>query len=211
MFNGIKNILVLAPHTDDGELGCGGTIVKFIEDGVEVHYAAFSTAEESVPEGLPKDILKIEVREAMASLGIPADNLLLYNYEVRKLNYSRQSILEDLVKLKVDLNPDLVFMPSVNDIHQDHTTIAAEGLRAFKYKTILGYELPWNNLQFNAQCFIRIEEEHLQCKIDALTAYNSQKGKDYMSKEFVFALAKTRGIQIGAEFAECFEVLRWVM
>ena len=71
MFNGIKNILVLAPHTDDGELGCGGTIVKFIEDGVEVHYAAFSTAEESVPEGLPKDILKIEVREAMASLGIP--------------------------------------------------------------------------------------------------------------------------------------------
>ena len=119
MINEFKKILVLAPHTDDGELGCGGTIVKFLEEGADVYYAAFSTAEESVPENLPKDILKTEVREATATLGIPAGNLFLYDYEVRKLNYSRQSVLEDLVRLRNNLNPDLVFLPSLKDIHQD--------------------------------------------------------------------------------------------
>ena len=206
-----NNILVLAPHTDDGELGCGGTIAKFIDNKSNVYYAAFSTAEESVPEGFPKDILKTEVQQATALLGIEPNNLFIYNYEVRKLSYNRQSILEDLVQLRNDLNPDLVLMPSLNDIHQDHIVVAEEGLRAFKYKTILGYELPWNNLQFNSQCFIRIEKDHLQCKIDALTAYNSQKGKDYMTKEFIFSLAKTRGVQIGCEFAECFEVVRLLL
>ena len=73
-----KNILVLAPHTDDGELGCGGTIAKFIEEGAEVYYAAFSTAEESVPEGLPKDILKTKVRKATSVLGIPSNNLFVF-------------------------------------------------------------------------------------------------------------------------------------
>ena len=51
-----NNILVLAPHTDDGELGVGGTISRFIEEGANVYYAAFSTAEQSVPEGFEKDI-----------------------------------------------------------------------------------------------------------------------------------------------------------
>jgi N-acetylglucosamine malate deacetylase 1 len=211
MLNGLKKILVLAPHTDDGELGCGGTIARFIEEGAQVYYAAFSTAEESVPEGLHKDILKTEVRKATATLGIPTDNLFVFDYQVRKLGYSRQNVLEDLVKLRNKLNPDLVFMPSMNDIHQDHTTVAVEGLRAFKYKTLLGYELLWNNLQFDTQCFIRLKKKHVQQKVDALEAYGSQSGKSYMSKEFIFSLAKTRGVQIGAEFAECFEVLRWVI
>ena len=55
-----KNILVLAPHTDDGEFGCGGSIAKFLEDGDNVYYIAFSTAKKSVPEGLPQDILEKE-------------------------------------------------------------------------------------------------------------------------------------------------------
>ena len=53
----IENILVLAPHTDDGELCLGGTISRYIEEGKNVYYAAFSTADQSVPEGFPKDIL----------------------------------------------------------------------------------------------------------------------------------------------------------
>ena len=75
-----KNILVLAPHTDDGEFGCGGTIAKFIKEGKNVYYVAFSTAEESVPKNLPKDILKVEVKKATKSLGIPEENLIIYNY-----------------------------------------------------------------------------------------------------------------------------------
>ena len=59
-----QRILVLAPHTDDGEFGCGGSIAKFINEGRQVYYVAFSTAEKSVPAGMPKDILKVEVKEA---------------------------------------------------------------------------------------------------------------------------------------------------
>ncbi|MEG2666334.1 MAG: hypothetical protein RSA02_04895, partial [Bacteroidales bacterium] len=60
MLNNKQNILILAPHTDDGELGLGASINYFIEQGRNVHYAAFSTAEASVPAGFPKDILKTE-------------------------------------------------------------------------------------------------------------------------------------------------------
>ncbi|MBP5517689.1 MAG: PIG-L family deacetylase [Bacteroidales bacterium] len=208
MFESFKNILVLAPHTDDGELGLGGTISRFISEGKKVTYVAFSTAEESVPEGFPKDILKTEVRNATAALGVLPENLIIHSYQVRKLNYVRQEILEDLIKLKRANSFDLVFIPSLHDIHQDHSTIAQEGLRAFKNTTILGYELIWNNLQFNTQCFVKLEEKHVEAKISALKEYHSQGKRDYLSDDFIRSLARARGVQVGCEFAEAFEVVR---
>ena len=208
MIESFKNILVLAPHTDDGELGLGGTISRFISEGKKVTYVAFSTAEESVPEGFPKDILKTEVRNATAALGVLPENLIIHSYQVRKLNYVRQEILEDLIKLKRANSFDLVFIPSLHDIHQDHSTIAQEGLRAFKNTTILGYELIWNNLQFNTQCFVKLEEKHIEAKISALKEYHSQGKRDYLSDDFIRSLARARGVQVGCEFAEAFEVVR---
>lgn len=203
-------VLVLAPHTDDGELGAGGTLSKLIESGSDVYYAAFSTAEQSVPEGFPRDILKTEVKKATLRLGIKPENLLLYNYEVRKLNYVRQEILEELIRLRKQINPDLVLLPSLNDIHQDHSTVAQEGLRAFKQKTILGYELIWNNLTFSTSCFVTLDHAHIQKKCDALKEYASQRHRDYTSEQFITSLAKTRGVQIGSEYAEAFEVIRLI-
>lgn len=206
-----KNILVLAPHTDDGELGAGGTIAKFIEKGSKVTYVAFSTAEQSVPEGFPKDILKTEVKAATKKLGILAENLIIFNYEVRKLNYVRQEILEDLIRIRKSNDYDLVLIPSLHDIHQDHATIAQEGLRAFKNYNVLGYELIWNNLTFNTQCFVKLEESHVQIKANALKEYKSQGFRDYISEEFIFSLAKSRGVQIGSSYAEAFEIVRLVL
>ena len=211
MLSKFKIVYVLAPHTDDGELGAGATISKLIESGADVYYFAFSTAEESVPDGFPKDILKSEVKSATKKLGIDRDKLIIYNYRVRKLNYARQEILEDLIIKRKELQPDLVLMPSLNDIHQDHSTISQEGLRAFKGTTILGYELIWNNLTFNTTSFVKLDKKHIQSKCDALKAYKSQGERDYMSEEFIFALARTRGVQIGSKYAESFEVIRWVM
>ena len=114
ILNSYNNILVLAPHTDDGELGLGGTISKLIELGKKVTYVAFSTAQQSVPEGFPKDILKTEVKKATAQLGISPENLIIYNYEVRKLGYVRQEILEELIRLKKSNSFDLVFIPSLH-------------------------------------------------------------------------------------------------
>ncbi len=211
MFSNFQKVFILAPHTDDGELGCGGTIRKLIENGLDVYYIAFSTAEESVPDGFVKNQLEIEVKNATKVLGINESNLIIYKYPVRKLNYARQDILENLIELRGKYNPDLIFMPSLHDIHQDHTTIAQEGLRAFKNKTILGYELIWNNLKFDTDCFISLKKEYIQTKANALSKYITQEGRAYMSEEFIFALAKTRGIQIGVEYAESFEVIRWVI
>jgi LmbE family N-acetylglucosaminyl deacetylase len=211
MIHNWRSILVLAPHTDDGELGSGGTIARFVEGGCKVTYAAFSTAEFSLPPGMPSGTLKIEVRKATSKLGIFKENLIIFDYEVRKLSYSRQEVLEDLVGLKRDIDPDLVLMPCLHDIHQDHATVANEGLRAFKDRTILGYELIWNNLSFQTECFMRLKERHIERKIEALSEYRSQANKAYVSPEFIRSLARTRGVQIGADFAECFEVVRWVI
>lgn len=205
------NVLVLAPHTDDGELGAGGTIARLLENGVNVTYAAFSTAEESVPDHLPKDILKAEVKLATRELGISPDNLLIFNYQVRKLSYVRQEILENLISIRKSKEFDLILMPSLKDIHQDHATIAQEGLRAFKNKTILGYELIWNNLSFDTTSFVELDKRHIDKKIAALKCYTSQNRRDYMSADFIYSLAKVRGVQIGVDFAESFEVIRWVM
>lgn len=206
-----NKILVLGPHTDDGEFGCGGTISRFLEEGKEVYYAPFSCAEESVPEGLPKDILLTEVKNASKVLGIKRENLLIYRYPVRKFAQYRQEILEDLVKLNRQLYPDLVLMPSIHDLHQDHYTIAMEGLRAFKFTSILGYELPWNNITFENTSFIYLKERHVRKKLDSLKCYRSQIGRKYANEEYIKGIARTRGVQIGTEFAEAFSVVRWIM
>ena len=211
MFDHIKTVLVLAPHTDDAEFGCGGTIAKLISNKIEVHCAAFSACEQSVLPHFPSDILITEVKEASRVLGIKDENLWLFNYQVREFFINRQSILDDMIELRSKIKPDLVFMPSVRDIHQDHNTIATEGIRAFKFSSILAYEVPWNNLSFNTSSFIMLEENHVITKIQALRKYKSQEHRSYANEDFLRSLARTRGVQIGAHFAESFEVVRWLI
>ncbi len=206
----VDRVVVLAPHTDDGELGCGGSIAKFIENGYDVYYVAFSSARQSLPDGYPDDTLVREVKAATKILGIKPKNLIIYDYEVRKFSYVRQDILEDLVKLKRELEPDLVFIPSTQDLHQDHQTVANEALRAFKETSILSYELPWNNIAFRTEGFIPLEKRHVDKKMQALREYKSQSHRAYLNEDFIYGLAKARGVQIKKEYAEAFEVVRYV-
>lgn len=206
-----KRILVLAPHTDDGEFGCGGSVARFIEEKKEVFYVAFSAAEKSVPANFPKDILRKEVKKATAKLGIKRSNLILLEYEVRNFPFFRQKILDDMIKLNNKIKPDIVFLPSTKDTHQDHKVITEEGFRTFKKITMLGYEIPWNNLTFNTNAFIFFENRHLEKKLASLKCYLSQFGRTYATEEFIRSLAITRGAQIGTKYAEVFEVIRWVI
>jgi len=205
------NVLVLAPHTDDGEIGCGGTIARCVEDGVDIFYAAFSTARTSVRPEFPENILEMEVREAARVFGIPEERLTLFDYPVRRFSEHRQEILDDLIRLREGIRPSVIFVPSPNDIHQDHQVVAHEGLRAFKRHTLLGYEEPWNSVVFETRCFIPLEERHVEKKIEALACYKSQQHRTYLDADFVRALARTRGTQLEGGYAEAFEVLRWVM
>jgi LmbE family N-acetylglucosaminyl deacetylase len=206
-----QRILVLAPHTDDGELGCGATIARFIEEGGEVYYAAFSICEESVPEGFPRNILESEVKKATVKLGIKRENLIIKKYPVRNFFLHRQDILEDLILLKGELNPELVFLPSSFDVHQDHTTIFQEGRRAFKSESILGYEFMWNNFAFDTTCFYVVGQRHIDKKIEALDEYDSQKHRFQAKEKMIIGLANYRGLQIAEEYAEAFEVIRWIV
>lgn len=210
MIKDFNCVLVLAPHTDDAELGCGGTIARFMEAGVRIHIAVFSTAEESLPDGEKPGTLKDEFFKAMAVMGIPESNLTVHDYPVRRLTSYRQEVLESLVALRHRIKPDAVFLPAGTDLHQDHQVVNVEGLRAFKDITVWGYELPWNHVEFSANAFVVLEETHLQKKWAALQAYKSQTkmGRPYFTWEFVQSLARVRGVQVKAEYAEAFEVIR---
>jgi len=207
----MKRILVLSPHTDDSECGCGGSIAKFVEEGNDVYCAAFSPAKKSIPKNFPQDITEKEFKKATKVLGLHKENLILFNYEVRDFPVHRQAILEDMVRLNKDIEPDLIFMPCLNDSHQDHNVVASEAFRAFKRTSILGYEIPWNNLTFNTNVFIFLTEEQIKKKLDALYCYQSQKIRMYGGTVFFEDLAKVRGVQIGTRYAECFETIRWVI
>lgn len=206
-----KTILILAPHTDDGELGCGGTITKLLENNNDIYYAAFSACELSVTKEFPSNILITEVKQATEALGIRPSNLFLFDFEVRTFSFRRQEILDKMIKLKKDIAPQIVFMPSINDIHQDHFTITNEAMRAFKFSTILNYELPWNNFSFNTTCFVSLSDDHLQKKINALRMYRSQAHRYYFSDEFIRSLARVRGTQIEKPYAETFDVTRLIL
>ena len=211
MFFKPESCLVLAPHTDDGEFGCGATIAKLIERGVAVSYVAFSDCVNSLPAGWPEDTLVKELYAATALLGIPREQVAVHSFPVRHFTRDRQAILEIMVQLQGDLRPDLVLLPSVEDLHQDHETIAREGLRAFKRTTILSYEIPWNNVRFRNELFVELGDRHVKRKIEALACYSSQHERYYANEEFLRAQLRMRGGQIGQQYAEVFEVLRAVM
>jgi LmbE family N-acetylglucosaminyl deacetylase len=210
VFDGASRVLVLAPHTDDAELGCGGTLARLLESGAEVSVAAFSTAEESLPAGSPAGRLRDEFVRAMALLGVKPECTLVYDYPVRRLSYHRQEVLEELVKLKRQLQPEVVFVTASTDVHQDHQVLHAESVRAFKDVTLWGYELPWNHISFSADAFVQLERQHLDRKWKALQAYESQLElkRSYFCPEFVYGLARVRGTQVRAAYAEAFEVVR---
>ncbi|HTC92065.1 MAG TPA: PIG-L deacetylase family protein [Terriglobales bacterium] len=210
IFDGTSRVLVLSAHTDDAELACGGTIARLLANGAEVSVAAFSTAQESLPAGSPADRLRGEYLRAMAMLGVEPDRTFVYGYPVRRLSHHRQELLEELVKLKRELQPEVVFVTASTDVHQDHQVLYGESVRAFKELTLWGYELPWNHITFSAHGFVELKREHVDRKWAALQAYESQieLQRTYFCREFIYGLARVRGEQVKTQYAEAFEVIR---
>lgn len=205
----VKVALLLAPHPDDGEFGCGGTLKRLREEGVELWYIAFSPCKKSVPEGFDKDVLFHELRNAVKHLGIEEDKVMTLNFDVREFPKYRQEILEELIKIRRQLKPDLVLLPNSKDIHQDHHVIHEEGVRAFKHSKLLGYELPWNNFDMTTNFHFKLERRHITAKMTAISEYKSQGNRSYNDEEFFYGLAKVRGIQVNNDYAEAFELVRW--
>lgn len=204
----IKRILLISPHTDDCEFGMGGTISRFVEEGAEIRWIILSNAVKSLPPQFDSDTL---LREQIASanvLGIPENSLSFFDFPVRNFDSHRQNILEELVNIKKNYDPNIVFCPSSNDIHQDHSVVHRETLRAFKNINIYGYDLPWNYTEQNMNFSIRIDSRHLSKKIDALKCYASQKNRKYMNVDYISSVVKFRALNTPYDMCETFECIR---
>lgn len=203
-----RNVLVLAAHPDD-EMGCAGTIAKLAREGAVVSALTLSTCGDLVPPPFTVTDLVDEWGRALDLLGVLDQNIL--DFPNRHLPEYRQDILSIFDRYR-ERDFDLVLVPSSADVHQDHATVYAEAIRAFKRTTILGYELPFNHIRGSLMTsFVRLDPELVDLKVQHIALYASQSGKPYVAERHVRALASVRGIQVGAEYAEAFEVIRWVI
>ena len=194
-----KRALILSPHTDDAELGCGGTIAKMVEEGWAVHIIYFSAVAERYPN------LVEEAAQSSKIMGVTHEILDFYT---RFFPRDRQEILQALYDHSRAIQYDVVFTPTTTDIHQDHGVVTEEAKRAFRNCTLLGYELPWYNLSVSLNCFIPLKERHVKKKILALDCYDSQKHNPYFNEKFFRSVVKMRGIQLASDFAEGFETIK---
>lgn len=212
----MSKVLILATHTDDAEIGCGGTISRLLREGNEVYCVVFSKALNFTKGGyIPKEDERVnqdafqEFSESMAELGVKKENLFIFQFPTRYLYSRRQDVLDRMIEIRTKINPDIVFLPGANDFHQDHEVVSREGLRAFKNKTLYGYEYPWNSLVSNNNCFFILEEEDIKKKIRAIEKYKSQQERPYLKDMwFIKNEAKRNGLIVGLEYAEAFETIK---
>ena len=198
------NILLLAPHADDVELGCGATVARFVEEGHNLLWVVFTDEQP----------LNSEHVKATEEIGLKDESRLAWDFTLRRLSDQRQEALELLVGINSEFKPDLVVGPSLHDFHQDHQAVANEMVRAFKTScSIICYELPWNHVSFDVQLLTKLSNRHVQAKARMMEKFGSElvvRGR-YFSEELMRGMALLRGTQAGTEYAEAFEVLRWVL
>ncbi len=207
----IKTALVLGAHPDD-EMGCAGLICRLRDAGVEVHHYYFSDcAISTIARGHPPELLLEECEASRRTLGLDPAHCGGFDFPVREFPRVRQELLDELLRLRQKINPQLVMTASRDDIHQDHSTLTIEAIRAFKYSTILGYELPWNCRVMRHDFLVRLTDSQLERKIAAIQCYQTQQGSIYTDPDAIRSLARVRGMQCGATYAECYELIRAIL
>ena len=204
-----QRVLALGAHTDDIELGCGAALSRLQREGCEVRVAAFSRAEKSLPKGAPEDTLEREFRASMSHLSLSESSVYTGRIPVRQFPDFRQDILNELVAMNRSYDPELVLTMNSRDTHQDHEVIHAESVRAFRGKTVLGYEIPWNQRESVTNLFFEVTADDVECKAAMLAEYKSQQQlkRGYTGADFVRSAATFRGFQSRKPFAEAYEVI----
>ena len=201
MISRFQRVLVLGAHPDD-EMGCAG-LLSMMSSQTRVSVVAFSKCQDlNGPELLD------EWHDALTGLGVALSEVV--NLPNRRLPEHRAEILKVLDRYRLE-KPELVLCPTTFDAHQDHAAVAAEARRAFKDTTVLGYELPLNSFNGVLNMFLSISPEAMEAKLAHAAAFRSQRHKAYMDPDYIKGLARVRGVQSGAEYAEAYEVIRWVM
>lgn len=189
--------LFLSPHPDDAELACGGTMARLRREGHEVHVAVFSHC----------DIDLEEMHRSHATLGVETHYM---DFPRREFPVHRAKILNWMLELRDMIHyPDVVFIPHISDVHQDHQTISREGERAFKMSSMLvGYTHPQNRMDGDDNYFVRLLPVDVSVKLRALDCYKSQYERLYFNRAKFRAVLEYNGIRCNSEYAESFRIIK---
>lgn len=200
-----KRVLFLGAHPDDIELGCGALLHK-IAPTTEVLCVTLSDNQKNP---LLSNIVR-EHYDSMAVLGVPREKIILGPFTTRVFPNDRQEILEYFLKLRRDFDPDLIFVHSKQDVHQDHNTMTEEALRAFRGITVLGFDVVRSSYGFFPHFLVEVSEEDVNKKIEALACYETYRDKYYFNSELTRSIMVRHGALAERPFAEGFDILRIV-
>lgn len=228
-----QRALIIAPHPDDEIFGCGGLISRLKRAGSEV-YVLFLTVGHTVDYSAKGssgiDERMVELENVMKFLDVDGYRMAFPgdDYHLRLDHLPQRDLINEIERGKdvsIDaIQPTIVSTPMVNDYNQDHRAAASAMTTALRPKPpavrhapklYIQYELPpcmWMNTPDVAQMnyFVEMEEEDLKAKVDAINLYASQV-KDPeapLSGYGIETLAKMRGIQCGAKYAEAYYLMR---
>ena len=221
-----KRILIVAPHADDETLGCGGTILKLVDEGFEVHWLLVTGMR--LDSGFSKEQIikrKDEIQRVKKSYGIA---------EVHELNLpparletlASGEIIGPIAKVVSTVEPEQVFTVYRNDAHSDHEIVfdaVMSATKSFRYpyvKRVLAYEtmsetdygLKPEDPGFRPNVFIDISS-YLDKKLDTLEIFESEVGEFPFprSRKALESLAYVRGSQCNAEAAEAFMLIKEIL
>lgn len=200
-----KKVLFIGAHPDDIELGCGA-LLHHIVDQTDVLCVTLSDNQKN------PDLknLRQEHLDSMAVLGIPAAKVIFGPFTTRVFPDARQEILEYFLKFRGEFQPDLIFVHSRNDIHQDHNVITEEALRAYRGITVLGYDVVRSSYGFFPHFLVEVTEEDVQKKIEALACYQTYRDRYYFNSELTRSIMVRHGALAECPLAEGFDILRIV-
>lgn len=201
----IERALAIGCHPDDIEIGCGGTIAKWAESGVEFSSMVMTFGE----SGGESDTRKQEQENSSRILGIK--KLYWGDYLDTQLPLDN-IIITDLERVITEMEPDVIFAHYHKDTHQDHRILATAAITASRYTSnVLFYEGP-STYEFSPTIFVDISS-HIIKKIDSLYAHASQVNKTNIKglniTEIAEASAIFRGVESRVKYAEAFVPFRF--
>ena len=200
-----KNILFIGAHPDDIELGCGAFLHQILP-----HSQVLCV---TLSDNQKNPNLKNVVQEHLASyavLGVPQERVIIEQFETRKFPDKRQEVLEYLLKLRKDFKPDMVFVHTRSDIHQDHNVVTEEALRAYRGTTVLGFDVVRSSYGFFPHFLVEVSQADVDAKLAALAEYKTYTDKYYFDPSLLRATMVRHGALAERPYAEGFDILRIV-
>ena len=200
-----KRVLFLGAHPDDIELGCGA-LLHHIVDKTDVLCVTLSDNQKNPTL---KNVVN-ELQASMAVLGVPKEKMVVQEFTTRKFPDMRQEILEYMLELRREFKPEIVFVHSRQDIHQDHNVVTEEALRAYRGITLLGYDVVRSSHGFFPHFLVEVTKEDVEKKVEALSQYETYHDRYYFNADLLRATMIRHGALAERPFAEGFDILRIV-